>query len=81
MGTVSGVVFLTFFEKFRNRPKGCLRLQPQPFFRTEFGFVANSIFEALPGIRKSKDPRILVHGRVRWESVGGPSGSVSRVAF
>ena len=81
MGTVSGVVFLMFFEKFRNRRKECLRLQPQPFFRTEFGFLANSIFEAFPGIRKSKDPRILAHGRVRWGSVGGPWGVVSRIRF
>ena len=81
MGTVSGIVFLRCFEKFRNRRKECLRLQPQPLFRTEFGFLANSMFEAFPGIRKSKDPRILVHGRVRWGSVGGPFGSASRVAF
>ena len=66
MGTVSGVVFLMFFEKFRNCRKECLPLQPQPLFRTEFGFLANLIFEAFPGIRKSKDPRILAYGKVRY---------------
>ena len=41
--------FSTFFEKFQNRPKRCLRLQPQPLFRAEFVFVSNLIFKALPG--------------------------------
>ena len=48
-GRCQDLTFSMFFEKFPNRRKWCLRLQPQPLFRTEFVFVANLIFEALPG--------------------------------
>ena len=67
----------------------CLPLQPQPLFRTEFGFVPNSIFEPLPGgsyatpeshikrapgeLQKSS----LRENQIRSEKVAGPAAADS----
>ena len=65
----------------------CLRLQAQPLFRTEFGFLANLIFEVLPGhaLYGSQESHRILPGevqklglgqnRIRFEKVAGAAAA------